>query len=91
VTQSGITLNSTGQPQEAIAALNDAIGRNDKCITPHIILAASYARLGKQAAVKKVLALDPELKAEKVTVTHPIRDRGKMIILMGDLRRAGLK
>jgi adenylate cyclase len=91
----GIALYFAGQPAEAVTALNDAIARNDKRISPHIILAACYARLGKQAeaqaAVTKVLALDPEFKAEKVTVTHPIRDREKMKVLMTDLRRAGLK
>lgn len=91
----GIALYFAGEPANAIPVLHDAIARNDKRISPYIVLAASCVRVGRHGeakqAIERILALDPEFKAAKVALTHPIKNRAKLDALMADLRRAGLK
>ena len=91
----GISYLSTGRYEEATAAFKKALTRNPDFLLAHIFLAALYSGTGweeqARAEAAEVLRLNPQFSLEVWRQTLPMKDQAKLEMLLGVLRRAGLK
>jgi len=85
----------TGQLVAAVPVLQDALARNPERVAARLVLAAVFARQGKQddAAweVEQVLTVEPDLALGNIADKFPLKDPSQFNVLIEDLRRAGLK
>ena len=90
----GLAYYLTGRYEEAIPTLQDGISRSPKFLTPHVILAGVYGKLGREkearAEVTEVLRLDPKFALENLS-QQPFKDHAVLERWLTDLRKAGLK
>jgi tetratricopeptide (TPR) repeat protein len=80
---------------DAIAAYQEGVRRNPNYISPHRMLAATYAELGRdkdtRAEVAEVLRIDPAYSIELYRARVPFKNQADLDRLIGALRKAGLK
>jgi adenylate cyclase len=89
-----VAYRDSGQYEKAIEAAKKALQREPNNQFPHIHMAISYLRLGReeeaQAAAAEVLRVNPKFSLERyakmLPFTKPVADR-----IVEDLRRAGLR
>jgi adenylate cyclase len=82
-------------PARKYDAVIDAVERmREPPVDPLLFLAASYAQLGRlneaQAAVKRVLALDPKATVAKFAAQQPYKNPDDLEHYKDGLRKAGL-
>ncbi len=84
----------SGRYSEAANRLEEAIERNESALMPHLFLAASYVRLGRQDdaewEIDQVDVLSPGFNRLRVVNTLPFKHRNQLNIFLEDLRNAGL-
>ena len=80
---------------DAIKALNKAIRDAPNFISPYICLAAAYSLSDQKedanAAVKKVLRIDPRFSVENFAITLPFKNQADIEFLIAALKKAGMK
>ena len=85
----------TGQYDEVILTLKKAVRINLDFLPAHILLAACYSSLGRDAeattAAKEVLRINPKFSVESHAKTLPYRNEADIEREVAALRKAGLK
>ena len=89
-----VAYRDSGQYEKAIEAAKKALQREPNAQFPHIHMAISYIRLGREeearAAAAEILRINPEFSLERyakiLPFPQPVADR-----VVEDLRKAGLK
>ncbi len=83
-----------GRIDEAITALEAAKQRNENAVPVRLHLAASYVRAGRQDdaewEVEEVQVISPTETLSHMRDAHPLKDQELLLMLVEDLRKAGL-
>jgi len=91
----GAAYATAGRPEEAMAPLQRYISRYPNILGAHLMLAAAYSELGKDAEARKeateVLRLNPNFSLEVHKQRMPIKDSTMLERHIAALRKAGLK
>jgi adenylate cyclase len=91
----GHTYYLTGQSEEAIAALKKSLNGTPADLDAHLLLAAVYAELGRdadaQAEAAEVLRINPTWSLEVWKQRVPYKDPAMLERVFATLRKAGLK
>jgi tetratricopeptide (TPR) repeat protein len=84
-----------GRPEEAIAPLQRYVSRYPNILPGHLMLAAVYSELGKEAEARaeaaEVLRINPQFSLEVHRQRMPIKDPAVLERHLAALRKAGLK
>ncbi len=84
-----------GRPEEAIAPLKQYLARYPNILGAHLILAAVYSEVGKEAEARaeaaEVLRINPKFSLEVHKERTPIKDPALLERHIAALRKAGLK
>jgi tetratricopeptide (TPR) repeat protein len=84
-----------GRPEEALAPLKQFIARYPNILPGHLMLAAVYSELGKEAEAHaeatEVLRLNPNFSLEVHKERMPIKDPAVLERHLAALRKAGLR
>jgi adenylate cyclase len=85
----------TGQYEEAITAGKKAIHIDPNNLVSHVFLAAAYSLHGLEeealAEAKEILRISPEFSVDHWEKTIPYRNKADKELIIGGLRKAGLK
>ncbi len=85
----------TGDYEESIANLKKVLQRNPDDLIAHLNLAASYSMAGREeearAEVAEALRIYPKYSVEHFAKTLPYRNQAETELVIGALRKAGLK
>jgi adenylate cyclase len=91
----GAAYATAGRPEEAIAPLQRYISRYPNILGAHLMLAAVYSELGKEAEARaevvEVLRLNPNFSLAVHKQRMPIKDPAVLERHIAALRKAGLK
>jgi adenylate cyclase len=91
----GVIYHLVGRPEEAIAPLKQYLSRYPNMLVAHLLLAAAYSKLGReaeaQAAAAEVLRLNPNFSLEVTRQRSPDKDPARLERSIAALRKAGLK
>jgi TolB-like protein/DNA-binding winged helix-turn-helix (wHTH) protein/Tfp pilus assembly protein PilF len=91
----GAAYATAGRPEEAIAPLHRYLSRYPNILGAHLMLAAVYSELGKEAEAHaeatEVLRLNPNFSLEVHKERMPIKDPATLERHIAALRKAGLK
>jgi adenylate cyclase len=91
----GVAYATAGRPEEALAPLKQFIARYPNILPGHLMLAAVYSELGKEAEAHaeatEVLRLNPNFSLEVHKERMPIKDPAVLERHIAALRKAGLK
>jgi tetratricopeptide (TPR) repeat protein len=91
----GAAYDLAGRPEEAIAPLKQYLSHYPNILGAHLILAAVYSELGKEAEARaetaEVLRLNPQFSLEVHKQRVPIKDPVLLERHLAALRKAGLK
>jgi TolB-like protein/DNA-binding winged helix-turn-helix (wHTH) protein/cytochrome c-type biogenesis protein CcmH/NrfG len=91
----GIAYALAGQYKETIAPVKQFLARYPNHLGPHLILAAVYSEVGKEAEARaeaaEVLRLNPKFSLEVHKERAPIKDPATLERHIAALRKAGLK
>ena len=84
-----------GRYEEAIAALKRVLTRNPDHLTAHVLLAALYSGLGREAEARaeaaEILRVSPNYSLAVVRQRMPYQDPAELERILDGLRQAGLK
>ena len=84
-----------GRPEEAIVPLKQYLSRYPNILLGHLMLAAVYSELGKEAEARaeaaEVLRINPKFSLEVHKERVPIKDPAMLERHIAALRKAGLK
>ena len=90
----GLAYYTMGRHEEAIAALQNALERNESVLMPRLFLAASLVRLNRledaQWETEQISILRPDTTISHLANTLPYEHQEQMNALLDDLRQAGL-
>ena len=91
----GYTYYLTGRSEEAIAALKKSLNGSPADLEAHLLLAAVYSELGRdaeaQTEVAEVLRINPQFSLEVHKERVPIKDPATLERHIAALRKAGLR
>jgi len=91
----GLAYRFTGRYEEAIAALKRLLTRDPNFVNAHLVLAAIYSELGREAearaAAAALLRLNPNFSLEVWRQRLPYKDPAVVERYLDALRQAGLK
>ncbi len=91
----GNAFENIGQFEEAVLAHKKALQRSPDNLLAHVLLAATYSRMGreKEARVEaaEVLRINPKFSLDYFAKTLPYRDQKMINNFIGALRKVGLK
>ncbi|HEV8714791.1 MAG TPA: tetratricopeptide repeat protein [Candidatus Binatia bacterium] len=91
----GHTYYLTGRTEEAIAALKKSLNGSPADLDAHLLLAAVYSELGREAEARdeaaEVLRINPKWSLEVWKQRVPYKDPAMLERVFAALRRAGLK
>jgi len=91
----GSAYSLAGRPEGAIAPLRQFLSRYPNVLRAHLLLAAVYSELGKdaeaQAQAAEVLRINPKFSLEVHKKRVPIKDLAMLERHIAALRKAGLK
>jgi TolB-like protein/Tfp pilus assembly protein PilF len=94
---SGLGMNYclTGNHQESIKACRKAVDANPKGFYPRVFLTAVYSVAGQEeearAEATEVIKMNPQFLVESWAKTMPFKNRTHLQMVIGSLRKAGLK
>ena len=84
-----------GQYEEAISAGQKAIHLNPDNLIAHAFLAAAYSLSGREeeahVEAAEVIRLNPKFLVETWETTMPFKNKSDLELVIGALRKAGLK
>jgi tetratricopeptide (TPR) repeat protein len=90
----GVAYYTLGRMEEAIAAHEKARSRNENAVPVRIVLAASYARVGRldeaEWEVQEIRTMSPTDTITQFRNASLFADTGLKDALIADLRKAGL-
>ena len=93
--QFGNALQTTGRFEEAVSAYKKAIKRSPNNIWAHLMLAATYSKMGREkearAEVAEVLRINPKFSLDFFAKTSAYKDQSVRDNLFNALQKAGLK
>jgi len=85
----------TGQCDEAISACEEAVRRGSNTPTAYRIATVAYSICGREeearAAAAGVLRINPNFSCDSVAKTLPYKNQADIDLIIGALRKAGLK
>jgi adenylate cyclase len=91
----GTTYYLAGKPAEAIAPLKQCLSHYPHFLRAHLLLAAVYSELGKEAEARaeaaEVLRINPKFSLEVHQQREPIKDPAMLERHIAALRKAGLQ
>ena len=91
----GNALQWTGRFEEAVSTYKKAIQRAPDFIWAHVMLAATYSKMGREkearAEVAEVLRINPKFSLDFYAKTSPLKDQSEKDKVIDALRKAGLK
>jgi adenylate cyclase len=91
----GNALQMTGRFEEAVSAYKKAIQRVPNHLGPHVMLAATYSKMGREkeahAEVAEVLRINPKFSLDLYAKTSALKDISDKDKVIDALRKAGLK
>ena len=91
----GTAYDLAGQPEEAIAPLQQYLSHYPNVLGAHLTLAAVYSELGRGAEARaeaaEVLRLNPQFSLEVHRQRMPIKDPAVLERHLAALRKVGLK
>jgi adenylate cyclase len=91
----GLAYTLTDRFEEAVSAYQQAILRSPDNIFAHLCLASAYIRMGqeKEAGLEaaEVLRINPNFSLDNFAKVLPFKNQSVVDILIGDMRKAGLK
>src|SRR5581483_6497535 len=91
----GAAYATAGRPEEALALLQRYLSRYPNILGAHLMLAAVYSEVGKEAEAHaeatEVLRLNPKFSLEVHKQRMPIKDPAVLERHIAALRKAGLK
>jgi tetratricopeptide (TPR) repeat protein len=94
---SGLGMNYclTGKHKEAIKACRRAVQINPKGFYPRVFLTAAYSMAGHEEEARveasEVIRMNPQFLVESWAKTMPFKNRTDLEMVIGSLRKAGLK
>ncbi len=90
-----IACRDCGRYEEGISAAKKALDREPDCIFAHTCLASCFALLGRddeaQAEAAEVMKIDPKFSLVYLGKRLPYKDPADTKLVVGSLRKAGLK
>lgn len=90
----GLAYYNLGRFDEAITILQKAIEQNESVLSPRLYLAAIYARMGRiedaSWEVSQIQMADPDITLSSLGSLAPFEQKGMLVRLTEDLRKAGL-
>jgi adenylate cyclase len=91
----GNALVSTGRYEEAVSAYKKALQRSPDNLLAHVLLAATYSRMGRgkeaRAEAAEVLRINPKFSPDYFANALPYKDQKVTNSLIDALHKAGLK
>jgi tetratricopeptide (TPR) repeat protein len=91
----GWAYSLAGRPEEAIAPLKQYLSRYPNILGAHLLLAAAYSELGKDAEARadaaEVLRINPNYSLEVARQRSLHKDPAMLELGIAALRKAGLK
>ena len=88
-------LQRLGRYEEGISVAKKTLDQDPDCIFAHTCLASCYALLGRddeaQAEAAEVLRIDPKFSLVYLEKRMPYKDPADTQLVIGSLRKAGLK
>jgi len=93
--QLGLSYTFTGEFEKAIAICKKALRQNPDDLVGRITLAIAYSSLGRKAEARaeaaEVLRIHPKFSLEYASKTWPYKNRADKDLVIGSLRKVGLK
>jgi len=91
----GNAFGSTGRYEEAVSAYKKALQRSPDNLLAHVLLAATYSRIGREkearAEAAEVLRINPRFSVDYFGKTLPYKDQKVINKITDALHQAGLK
>jgi adenylate cyclase len=91
----GTAYANMGRYEDAIVQLKKAIDLAPDSLFPHLVLAATYSKAGRDeeahAEVSEVLRIQPGISLEGLAKTSPLKNKADTDRFIDALRKAGLK
>jgi adenylate cyclase len=91
----GNALGNTGRFEEAVSAYKKALQRSPDNLLAHVLLAATYSRMGLEkearAEAAEVLRINPKFSLDYFVKTLPYKDQSEIDKVVNAMRKAGLK